>query len=283
MNSSHVVRRLTRALAAALLVVAYSAAADTRTYMGGGKVALVGIGSATAYGAGHLVKSADAAAVPRWSRPGGLERRLQYLLGGGFHADKTNFLDSDAGSALTPALGLITVGLADLTWPQGDREKTFLQDQFLMWSGLIATKGITDLSKGLFRRTRPVVALEPDLAPRGMSPRYRHQSFFSGHASSAFFSMAYTNIRIRSIMRHRLSAAEYRDWRWLPPTVFFSWAGYVGWSRIHAFKHYVSDVLAGSLVGWLLAELFHALGDEDPASDSQTAPTPMVFQVRMTF
>lgn len=247
--------------------------ANTREYLCGGEAAAIGLGSAAAYGVGLYAKHFDSTAHIRWSQPSGIERRLQYALGGQYHAGKTNFLDSDIGSAITPAFGLITVGLADLAWPQGDRKKTFVQDQFLMWSGLVATKGLTDLTKGLFRRTRPAVALEPDIAPQGMTFRYSHQSFFSGHASSAFFSMAFANMRLRSIMGTKLSPGDYRSWRWAPPAVLFSWATYVGWSRLHSFKHYITDVAVGALAGWLMAELFHSFGDDfrsDHASDSHS-------------
>ena len=55
-------------------------------------------------------------------------------------------------------------------------------------------------------------------------------------------------------MRQELHAGEYRDYRWAPPTVLFSWASFVGWSRIHAYKHFVSDVMVGAAVGVLPAE-----------------------------
>lgn len=257
--------------------------AGTREYLSGGEVAAIGGGSALAYGVGLKVKHFDSTRHIFWDQPSDFERNIQNALGGSYYRGKTNFLDSKFGSALTPGIGMLTVGLADLTWPQGDGHKTFLQDQFLMFSGLIATKAVTDLTKGLFRRTRPVAALEPALMPSDMPFDYAHQSFFSGHASSAFFAMTYANIRVRSIMRSELSAGEYRDWRWLPPTVFFSWASYVGWSRLHAFKHYLSDVAVGAAAGWLMAELFHSFGDKMAEADTGSGQPAHFIRLTFTF
>ncbi|MBD3403368.1 phosphatase PAP2 family protein, partial [candidate division GN15 bacterium] len=112
-----------------------------------------------------------------------------------------------------------------------------------------------------FRRRRPMAALAPELMPPGTTYRYAHQSFVSGHTSSSFFAMAFTNMHLRALMRAEMTTDEYRSWRWLPPTLLFGWASYVGWSRIHAYKHYITDVIAGALVGWMVAELFYHFGD----------------------
>jgi hypothetical protein len=61
-------------------------------------------------------------------------------------------------------------------------------------------------------------------------------SFISGHAWSAF---GISNIVARQI-----------DQGWAYVT-FFSLAGITGWSRLYADKHWLSDVLAGSVLGYL--------------------------------
>lgn len=62
----------------------------------------------------------------------------------------------------------------------------------------------------------------------------RH-SFPSGHATLAFTGAEF----IRK---------EY-GWRWAAPA--YGAAGFVGWSRVHAKRHYTRDVVAGALVGML--------------------------------
>jgi membrane-associated phospholipid phosphatase len=62
----------------------------------------------------------------------------------------------------------------------------------------------------------------------------RH-SFPSGHTSLAFTGAEF----IRN---------EY-GWRWATPAYLA--AGFVGWSRVHAKKHYTHDVVAGAVIGML--------------------------------
>jgi membrane-associated phospholipid phosphatase len=125
------------------------------------------------------------------------------------------------------------------------------------------------------------------LAPHTNEGEWRHhrQSFFSGHTSSSFFAAAYLNLRMRTIMRAELSPMDYRSWRWAPPTLLFGWSSFVGLSRIHAYRHYLSDVLAGALVGTIMAELFFALNDSPSISDDDgnASSTPMLLRMRYRF
>jgi membrane-associated phospholipid phosphatase len=66
-------------------------------------------------------------------------------------------------------------------------------------------------------------------------PNGEARSFPSGHASIAFTGAEF----IRK---------EY-GWRWAAPA--YVAAGFVGWSRVEAKKHYVHDVLAGAVLGVL--------------------------------
>lgn len=66
-------------------------------------------------------------------------------------------------------------------------------------------------------------------------PNGESRSFPSGHTSIAFTGAEF----IRK---------EY-GWRWAAPA--YVAAGFVGWSRVEAKKHYVHDVLAGAALGVL--------------------------------
>jgi membrane-associated phospholipid phosphatase len=253
-------------------------------YLSAGEIAAIGSASAGAFLLAHEVNQFDSTRSIFWNQPSGLDRRLQYALGGRYYPDKTNFVDGKTGSAITPVATILILGAADLAYPQRDRGKSFLQDQFLFVTGIGATKAVTGLAKGLFRRTRPMLVLEPELAARRQEIDFRfdHQAFMSGHASSAFFSMTFLNLRIRSIMRSEMTEADYRNWRWLPPTVCFSWASFVGWSRISLYKHYLSDVVAGAVTGWLLAELFIRLAPDAKVaatSPNEAARRPLFLQL----
>ena len=84
-------------------------------------------------------------------------------------------------------------------------------------------------------------------------------------------------------MRQELHPGEYRDYRWAPPTLLFSWATFVGWSRIHAYKHFVSDVLVGAAVGVLMAELFYRFADTPEITGDDASGTPLLVSYRWEF
>jgi membrane-associated phospholipid phosphatase len=94
---------------------------------------------------------------------------------------------------------------------------------------LVVNQGI----KRIFRRQRPTVAGADGLDVRAPST----SSFPSGHASSAAFA---STILIRWDGR-----------RWAP--LWLAVAALVGLSRVHVRIHHASDIVAGAVVGNLLA------------------------------
>jgi membrane-associated phospholipid phosphatase len=139
------------------------------------------------------------------------------------------------------------------------------------------------MSKGIFSRERPFQTILGDSAniEAGFNRSYLHHSFFSGHTSSAFFATGFLNLRIRSTMRQRMNPSQYDNWKWLSSTLLYGWASVVGLSRVHAYKHHVSDVIAGAAAGILLSELFYGIGDENDRL--YPASAPMLIHVRIPF
>ena len=85
-------------------------------------------------------------------------------------------------------------------------------------------------------------------------------------------------------MRQRLHDDEYKSWNWAPPLVLFGWSSYVGWTRIHSYKHYFSDVAIGALAGFLIAELFYSFGDQySEKVAGAESPTSPIFHLSFTF
>jgi membrane-associated phospholipid phosphatase len=249
-------------------------------YLSAAEVAVVGGGSIGLGYIGHHLRKIDVEdrSVIKGPFPG--EMSIHEFLGGGYYPGKTNFLDSRFGSAITPAVFGTALTAANLTWPQKRSGKDAVQDLFLFVSGIVTTKGMTDVTKGILRRPRPLSHMaDTSLIDENNDHRFLRTAFFSGHSSSSFFSAAFLNMRLRGIMRQRLAVSEYRDWRWAPPTVLFGWATFVAWSRIHAYKHYPSDVAIGAAVGYLLAELFYSFGYEKKSRADSGSP-PML---RVTF
>ncbi|MEE8575914.1 MAG: phosphatase PAP2 family protein [candidate division Zixibacteria bacterium] len=253
-----------------------------RQYLSGKKMGKIAAGTLAAAGFGHWFKRFDSTKAIFWNNPTGLELKLQHTLGGEYYVGKSNFLDHKFGAAVTPIASSMVLAIADLSWPQEDRSKGFFQDQFLFLTGIVATKAATDIAKGLFRRRRPLVALDVR-SETDNAYYYEHNSFFSGHTSAAFFSMAYVNIRLRSIMRWQMSHDSYNNWKWAPPTVLFSWATVVGWSRVHAYKHYATDIVAGALLGFAIAEIFEEFGEMKLLEGPKEEATNYMFRVNFTF
>jgi membrane-associated phospholipid phosphatase len=81
-----------------------------------------------------------------------------------------------------------------------------------------------------FNRTRPFITY-PDITKKSAAGS---PSFPSGHTSSAFSTAT------------SLSLA-YPKWYIIVPS--YTWAGSVGYSRMHLGVHYPSDVFAGAIIG----------------------------------
>ncbi len=281
-------RAVYRAVVAVLMaaVMSHSTTAGESEYLSTGEVVAVGAGSVSVLAVGNYVKHHGSTNKHRWISPLPLEEGISRFFGGEPKLGKRNFLDDRFGAALTTIGAGVLLSAADLAYPPEDRTKQFLQDQFLFQSGAFTTKGITDLVKGLVRRQRPLCYCAADIAAQREEPVQEDDShaFFSGHASSAFYAMTFLNLRVRSIMRREMSAEDYRNWRWLSPTVAFGWASFVALSRIQAYRHYLSDVSVGAIVGALIATLYYSVAyDPDESFEGASSATPMTLQVTFSF
>jgi membrane-associated phospholipid phosphatase len=270
-----------------VLLLVSGQSGHSEEYLSAGEVSAIGGGTVLTLGVSAMISRFDSTRGALIGGPLPGEASIQRWLGGQPSVGKQNFLDGTTGSMITPlALGA-ALATVDASWPRDDKSKELAQDFFLYTSGLLATKGFTGIVKGLVARERPLPYFAPHLVTDRSAKEYRfdRQSFFSGHASSAFFASAFLNLRMRTIMRAELTGQEYRDWRWAPPALLFGWASYVGVSRIEAYRHYLSDVVMGAVAGVLMAELFFSFTDRTAVlgSGDQSRSTPMMFRVAFRF
>ncbi|MBD3297673.1 MAG: phosphatase PAP2 family protein [candidate division Zixibacteria bacterium] len=240
-----------------------------------GETAAVFASSASAYVLGrilaHEVDLDSALVIPE---PPAIDRWFRNHLHGS-ERPRTNFLDNNFGSAISPITALVIMSAIDI-----DREE-FAHDIPMFLAGVVATKGLTDLTKGLVGRTRPCCrAINIDEYQDPKSHEGHSHSFFSGHASSVFFTSTFLNRRLRRHMRQEWTTDEYRIGRVLSPIITFSWATFVGMSRVHADRHYFTDVAAGALAGAVMGELFYRLAYESRDSDGGRSSAPM-FMIRI--
>jgi membrane-associated phospholipid phosphatase len=126
---------------------------------------------------------------------------------------------------------------------------------FRFHQALYYTKVVTHLAKRNIRRHRP-----------DGSDTY---AFFSGHASTAFATSTFLYLEACDFIdaqaqqrgagghAQSLPLLSPQGWKMLSFGVLYGWAGYVGYSRIHDKKHYLTDVLVGAASGTVISYLLY--------------------------
>ncbi|MDG3580792.1 phosphatase PAP2 family protein [Galbibacter pacificus] len=109
---------------------------------------------------------------------------------------------------------------------------------------VLTTSLITSLVKAIIARTRPSgnsdltelirVIIEPN-----------SYSFFSGHAANSFALTTFIVLILRN------------KYQWI--YILYIWPVFFSFSRIYVGVHYPSDILAGALVGTLIALFFYQI------------------------
>jgi membrane-associated phospholipid phosphatase len=246
---------------------------------------LLGLGAASVGVSmvGDRVSDFDVEKPSLWPTPPAWDLAAPKLLGGKPRPGKRNFLDTHAGGAATPVGGWALLGLADIGYA-GGVGRPMVQDMAIYASGLLTTKGVTEVFKGTFRRPRPLTHLAPELAAadRVYRSQFHHSSFISGHTSAAFFAATFLDRYFRVHMKQDLSRNDYREQHRGMQNLLYAWATFVGLSRIQAQRHYPTDVLAGAVVGSALGFLFAAIADDhwkERGRDYQ-APLMLTFSFR---
>ena len=143
--------------------------------------------------------------------------------------------NSDSFIALGLPAAMATIGLI--------KHDDKLRNGCVTLAAISVSSGITFAMKYSFNRDRPYLTY-PDIGKKsaGGSP-----SFPSGHTSLAF--AAATSLSL-----------QYPKWYVIVPA--YTWAGTVGYSRMHLGVHYPSDVLAGAIVGAGSAWLTHKVNQK---------------------
>ncbi|XP_007440561.1 phospholipid phosphatase 2 [Python bivittatus] len=134
--------------------------------------------------------------------------------------------------------------------------------------GSAVSQSLTDLAKYMIGRLRPnfLAVCDPDWTKVNCSVYVQVEdvcqgnlrditesrlSFYSGHSSFGMYCMVFLALYVQARLVGRWA-------RLLRPTIqffLFSFAIYVGYSRVSDYKHHWSDVLVGLLQGALIAVL----------------------------
>lgn len=120
----------------------------------------------------------------------------------------------------------------------------------------------TQLAKIFIGRERPFYYLKRD--PTASRTDDSYFSFFSGHSSSSFCLAAFitrdvTDGLLRGALANASPQQQLLLGRILPGTALYGTAALIAFSRVVDQRHFVTDVVTGSLVGALVGNIVYAV------------------------
>lgn len=223
--------------------------------------AAMGVGAIAVSFSGHPRRSAafGAGSFDRFFRDGLRSR-----------SSRGNVFDGGVGALVHP-LGMSGLLLLSASYAIGPEAYYDAATRALplLWGGIGANTLPTAAAKRLTGRKRPFLRFQNRAAIEefGIDEDAR-ESFFSGHASTAFFSATFVDAVLSDVVRTRhpdycLSCGTSWTERFIrlgQGVVAYGLAGAVAYSRIEIDKHFMSDVLVGALAGGIHGRLTYSLG-----------------------
>jgi membrane-associated phospholipid phosphatase len=124
---------------------------------------------------------------------------------------------------------------------------------------LVYTKLVTGLAKSVINRSRPFVGGGPLAAdPGGFSGAHGKLSMPSGHTARAF--------AVASVLAHRAD-------RWYVSVPAYGLAASVGMERVRSGDHWLTDIMVGGTLGYLIGR---SLAASPAAGPDQVTYTPIL-------
>jgi membrane-associated phospholipid phosphatase len=171
---------------------------------------------------------------------------------------------SDVGLfAVVPAVALGSLSLAA---HQSGRLGTLPIDLLLVAEATAAAQLLNQTTKFAVGRERPFVHwLAADQKGQTAHPADNDLSFFSGHTTLAF-----------ALVTSSYTVAKVRAYPWAPLILAagLPLAGSVGWLRMAAGRHYLTDVLTGALVGTAVGVALPLLHRRTAQTEAVLSPGP---------
>ena len=192
-----------------------------------------------------------------------------------WHTKSDNFLNGTVGSLYTPvSAGVAIVGLNLF---EGASLQKAGNQLFIFVNGALANKFLTRSVKYTFSRRRPLLEFADAADKAELDARDKnHESFYSGHASTAAFPAAFLRRRISQSLKRHGHAGIRSGYQWLTTASLYSWAAYVGYSRVQIDKHYFTDVAVGMIMGLLFEETYYRFNEKHWGSYSSWRLAPQV-------
>ncbi len=181
-----------------------------------------------------------------------------------------NFFEGDLGSLYHPlfATGAVLLASVSVAGAHGYRD-SLARAVPLLWLGVAGNTFPTQIAKKSFGRERPYLKFDNRAAIHefGTGDDAR-KSFYSGHASTAFFSAAFMDRVLADVIQS--SEPEYAlrsssPWKMRlirlgQAGLLYGLAAGVAYSRIEIDQHYMTDVLAGGFAGAVHGHLLYQFG-----------------------
>jgi membrane-associated phospholipid phosphatase len=163
---------------------------------------------------------------------------------------------------------IFAVGLDMLAAAHDGGAEDAPQDALFVLEAAVVAEDLTDVTKFVVGRERPLVHVLPDDQKRlTSSPSDNNLSFFSGHVSGAF-AIAAASGTIGAMRGYRWAAAS-----WISGGLLAATTAYL---RIAADKHWLTDVLVGALIGagigFAVPFVFHSAETSPPRSTLELTP-----------
>jgi hypothetical protein len=118
---------------------------------------------------------------------------------------------------------------------------------FVLYKTLLYTNMLTEMTKNVIKKDRP--------------DKSDTRSFFSGHASTTFTATTFFYREINDFFDRwdetKNNPSLKKSFKAISFTSLFGWSAYVGYSRIRDKKHYLWDVVAGSMIGIVIANVMY--------------------------
>ncbi len=189
------------------------------------------------WGGTQIFQSALAPASCHWCNPGPLDSDAR---------DALRWTDTAAANTASNLGAFVVMPLATLgvmaLGAHGEGRLGEMAANALVIAEAVALAGsATQVVKLAVGRERPFVhALPPEQKPLTANPSDNDVSFYSSHTSFAF-ALAVSSGTVASIRRYRWAPAVWASG--------LAGAAVIGYLRIAADKHYLTDVVTGALVG----------------------------------
>jgi len=219
-----------------------------------------------------LLKVYEPALLPsscHWCAPPALDAEVRNAL---VWRDGARLADA-LSTAVDAAVPVSALGYLLLSSSSGGNLNAGLVDSLLVAEAAAGALLLNQIVKYLAGRERPYAFFGNDL---GYPESEDDLSFYSGHASFAF-----------SVVAATVTVAAMRGYpgAGIAAGVGFTLAAGVGYLRLAADQHYLTDVLVGSaaggLVGWAVPRIFHPPSSPAPASSPaarlRTPPVGLAF------